>query len=86
MSTATFSQALACLATITPLAFSLPLTRRAVIGHDAVVGFPETVPEGIAGELYLKYKPRLKVFDGCVPFPAVQANGDTKFASHVTWQ
>ncbi|KAF2013990.1 NPP1-domain-containing protein [Aaosphaeria arxii CBS 175.79] len=53
------------------------LTRRAVINHDAVVGFPQTVPSGTAGNLYLKYKPWLKVFNGCVPFPAVNANGDT---------
>ena len=55
----------------------LDLSRRAVISHDAVVGFPETVPSGIAGTLYLKYKPWLKVFNGCVPFPAVNAAGDT---------
>ncbi|KAK1958574.1 necrosis inducing protein [Colletotrichum sublineola] len=54
-----------------------PIERRAVIGHDAVVGFPETVPSGIVGSLYLKYKPYLKVVNGCVPFPAVNAAGDT---------
>lgn len=54
-----------------------PLERRAVIAHDAVVGFPETVPSGTAGTLYLKYKPFLKVFNGCVPFPAVDAAGNT---------
>lgn len=55
----------------------LALERRAVINHDAVVGFPQTVPSGVAGTLYLKYKPYLKVFNGCVPFPAVNSNGDT---------
>ncbi|KAK1633456.1 necrosis inducing protein [Colletotrichum phormii] len=54
-----------------------PLERRAVIDHDAVVGFPETVPSGTVGTLYLKYKPYLKVVNGCVPFPAVNAAGDT---------
>ncbi|KAF2200997.1 necrosis-and ethylene-inducing protein-like protein 1 precursor [Delitschia confertaspora ATCC 74209] len=53
------------------------LNRRAVINHDAVVGFPETVPSGDLGALYLKYKPFLKVFNGCVPFPAVDASGNT---------
>jgi hypothetical protein len=53
------------------------LERRAVINHDAVVGFPQTVPSGIAGTLYLKYKPYLKVFNGCVPFPAVDSAGNT---------
>lgn len=78
MRTAALFEALACLATLTAPATGLPLTRRAVIDHDAVVGFPETVPSGITGEIYLKYKPRLKVFNGCVPFPAVNKAGDTK--------
>ncbi|RPD57426.1 NPP1-domain-containing protein [Lentinus tigrinus ALCF2SS1-7] len=50
---------------------------RAVIAHDAVVGFPETVPNTAIGQLYLKYKPHLKVVNGCVPFPAVDAEGNT---------
>lgn len=78
MRTAVLFEALACLATLATPATSLPLARRAIIDHDAVVGFPESVPSGIAGELYLKYKPRLKVFNGCVPFPAVNEAGDTK--------
>lgn len=28
----------------------------------------------------LKYKPLLKVFNGCVPFPAVDADGNTRYA------
>ncbi|RMZ68577.1 necrosis inducing [Pyrenophora seminiperda CCB06] len=59
------------------LATPVTLDSRAVINHDAVVGFPETVPAGITGQLMLKYKPFLKVFNGCVPFPAVNAAGDT---------
>ena len=55
------------------------LTRRATIDHNAVVGFPQTVPSGIAGALYLKYKPWLEVYNGCVPFPAVNAAGDTGY-------
>jgi hypothetical protein len=53
------------------------LTRRAVIAHDAVVGFAQAVPSGTTGTLMLKYKPWLKVFNGCVPFPAVDAAGNT---------
>lgn len=78
MRIAVLFEALACLATLAAPATGLPLTRRAAIDHDAVVGFPETVPSGVTGELYLKYKPRLKVFNGCVPFPAVNEAGDTK--------
>lgn len=54
------------------------IERRAVINHDAVVGFPETVPPTTAGSLYLKFKPYLKVFNGCVPFAAVDAAGNTR--------
>ena len=53
------------------------LDKRAVIAHDAVVGFAEAVPSGTVGTLMLKYKPYLKVFNGCVPFPAVDAAGNT---------
>ncbi|KAF2002084.1 NPP1-domain-containing protein [Amniculicola lignicola CBS 123094] len=53
------------------------LNSRAVISHDAVVGFPQTVPSGIVGDLYLKYKPYLEVYNGCVPFPAVDSAGNT---------
>jgi hypothetical protein len=68
------------LLTFSSVASAAPLSpeRRAVINHDAVVGFPQTVPSGVAGTLYLKYKPYLKVFNGCVPFPAVNSNGDTR--------
>jgi hypothetical protein len=59
------------------------LSPRAVIAHDAVVGFPQTVPSGIVGELYLKYKPFLKVYNGCVPFPVVDRNGNTGYCTWV---
>ncbi|KAF9690665.1 hypothetical protein EKO04_011440 [Ascochyta lentis] len=58
-------------------AFPTALEKRAVIDHDAVVGFPQTVPSGIVGTLMLKYKPYLKVFNGCIPFPAVDSAGNT---------
>ncbi|KAI9376107.1 necrosis inducing protein-domain-containing protein [Aspergillus egyptiacus] len=53
------------------------LTTRDVINHDAVAGFPETVPSGTVGDVYLAYQPYLKVEGGCVPFPAVDADGNT---------
>ena len=55
------------------------LDRRAVIAYNDVVGFPETVPDGLAGTLYLKYKPFLDVYNGCVPYAAVNAAGDTGY-------
>ncbi|KAL4907868.1 hypothetical protein BDW74DRAFT_113138 [Aspergillus multicolor] len=53
------------------------LVSRAVIDHDAVVGFSETVPDSTIGDMYLAYKPYLYVVNGCVPFPAVDAEGNT---------
>lgn len=54
-----------------------PLERRAVLNHDAVVGFPQTVPSGAIGNSFLKFKPWLQVNGGCVPFPSVDASGNT---------
>ncbi|KAF2163143.1 hypothetical protein M409DRAFT_68752 [Zasmidium cellare ATCC 36951] len=53
------------------------IDKRAVIAHDAVVGFSQTVPSGTTGDLYLKYKPYLSRESGCVPYPAVDAEGNT---------
>jgi hypothetical protein len=60
------------------LASPISLESRAVIPHTSVVGFPQTVPSGVEGTLMLKYKPFLNIFNGCVPFPAVNAAGDTR--------
>ena len=56
--------------------FTSLLATRDVIPHDSVVGFPETVPSGTMGEMMLKWQPKLQVFTGCVPFPAVDADGN----------
>jgi hypothetical protein len=66
------------LALYSAASIAAPLSPRAVIAHDAVVGFPETVPSGTLGSLYLKYKPFLQVIGGCVPFPAVDQAGNTR--------
>lgn len=60
------------------LAQAAHLHPRKVIGHDQVVGFPTTVPSGTKGEIYQAYQPSLKVDAGCVPFPAVDAEGNTR--------
>lgn len=56
-----------------------PLGSRAAIAHTAVVGFPESVPTGIVGQVYEAYKPYLDVVSGCVPYPAVDAEGNTRY-------
>ncbi|KAJ7153413.1 necrosis and ethylene-inducing protein 2 precursor [Mycena crocata] len=56
---------------------ALPLEERAVIAHGAVVSFSQRVPSGTVGNIYLAYQPRLKIVNGCVPFPAVDAAGNT---------
>lgn len=61
------------------LAQASSLAPRAVIDHDQVEGLPETVPNGIKGDVYKAYQPYLKVFEGCVPFPAVDAEGNTGY-------
>jgi len=67
---------LAVLAAVT--VHAVPLAPRAVIDHDAVVGFPQTVPNSVLGQNYLRFQPYLKVVNGCVPFPAVDAEGNTR--------
>ncbi|KAI6838989.1 hypothetical protein KC367_g663 [Hortaea werneckii] len=69
--------ALIALTATTALASPISLGKRADINHDAVVNFPETVPAATIGQLMLKYKPYLYVEDGCVPFPAVDEEGNT---------
>jgi hypothetical protein len=55
------------------------LQRRGTISSDVIMGFAQTVPGGTTGSVYLAYKPYLKVVNGCVPFPAVDAAGNTKY-------
>lgn len=55
-----------------------PLEKRSDIASDAVVGFDTTVPDDTEGTLMEKWWPYLYVVDGCVPFPAVDAEGDTR--------
>lgn len=56
---------------------SAPVEKRSDIASDEVVGFATTVSDDTEGVLK-KWWPYLKVVDGCVPFPAVDAEGDTR--------
>ncbi|KAE8877132.1 hypothetical protein PF005_g27983 [Phytophthora fragariae] len=46
-----------------------------VIPHDQVQPFPQPKPVTDVQKATLKYQPRLKIEDGCHPYPAVQADG-----------
>jgi len=61
----------------TPTPTPAEILPRGTIASDEIVGFDETVPSGTEGTLYLAYQPYLKVVNGCVPFPGVDAAGDT---------
>lgn len=70
--------ALVALSALPTTGAALAFTRRGTIASDEIVGFDQTVPSGTTGDVYLAYQPYLKVVNGCVPFPAVDAEGDTK--------
>jgi ABC-type Fe3+-hydroxamate transport system substrate-binding protein len=55
------------------------LQERGTISNADIVGFAQTVPDDTEGTLYLAYQPYLYVVNGCVPFPGVDAAGDTKY-------
>lgn len=67
------------LAVLAAQSLAEPIQQRDPIGNGEIVGLPESVPSGTAGELYLKYKPYLLRDSGCVPYPAVDAQGNTKY-------
>jgi hypothetical protein len=55
------------------------LQKRGALPADQIKGLPETVPTNSSmGSLYLKHKPYLKIVNGCVPYSAVDAQGNTK--------
>ena len=72
---ARFLQLLALTATVN----GTPLRRRGTLPPDQVKGLAEVVPNDNTGTLYEAYQPYLDVINGCVPFPAVDANGNTKY-------
>lgn len=73
---------LAALSASVPVVLAGPVLRRGTVGNDDIVGLPETVPDTTAGTLYLKYKPFLYRLNGCVPYPAVDAEGNTKYVPY----
>ncbi|KAF2010784.1 25 kDa protein elicitor [Aaosphaeria arxii CBS 175.79] len=53
-----------------------PLESRAELGHDKIKPMGEAVGGGDGAVLYKKFQPTLKVQGGCVPFPAVDKDGN----------
>lgn len=62
---------------------SSTVAKRSDIGIDAVVGFEQAVADDTEGDLMLQWKPYLHVVDGCVPFPAVDAEGNTRSVTKI---
>lgn len=55
----------------------MPSVHAAVIDHDKVVGFSEVTPTNDSQKAAKTFQPFLKVYNGSVPFPAVDAQGNT---------
>ncbi len=55
----------------------VPSSHAAVINHDQVVGFSEVAPTNDSQRAAKTFQPFLKVYNGSVPFPAVDAQGNT---------
>ncbi|QDS75795.1 hypothetical protein FKW77_000112 [Venturia effusa] len=53
------------------------IERQDTVGNDDIVGLAAAIPSGAAGAVYKAYQPYLYVYNGCVPFPAVDASGNT---------
>lgn len=70
-------KALSSVLIVTLLVALVPSAYAAVIPHDQVVGFNEVTPSTTAQIAAKKFQPTLKVTTGCVPFPAVDAQGNT---------
>jgi hypothetical protein len=58
---------------------AIALQRQGTIATDLIVGLPEAVPSGIEADVYEAYQPYLDVINGCIPYPAVDVNGNTKY-------
>nr|AUD40038.1 Nep1-like protein Pc129485 [Phytophthora capsici] len=57
------------------LVASLAGAQAQVIGHDQVRPFPQPKPVTVSDKAAVKFKPQLKIADGCHPYPAVQKDG-----------
>ncbi|TYZ63929.1 hypothetical protein PybrP1_010507 [[Pythium] brassicae (nom. inval.)] len=56
---------------------SIAAVNAAVISHDAVKPFAQPAPTTSAHEAAIKFKPQIHISNGCHPYPAVDAAGNT---------
>ncbi|GAB9476596.1 Necrosis-inducing protein [Globisporangium polare] len=56
---------------------SLATAQAAVIAHDAVVPFVQPTASTTEQKLGVKFKPQIHISNGCHPYPAVDAAGNT---------
>jgi hypothetical protein len=61
-----------------------PLEKRAVVNHDSINPFPETVPNSATGNTFKRFEPYLHIAHGCQSYPAVTANGDVRLVIDAT--
>ncbi|ETN03903.1 hypothetical protein PPTG_15220 [Phytophthora nicotianae INRA-310] len=66
--------ALSCLA-------SVPAVK---LEYDEVAPFPEVLPTTTESKVALKFKPQLHISNGCHPYPAVDADGNTNAGLGIT--
>ncbi|KAG6618417.1 necrosis inducing-like protein NPP1 type [Phytophthora cinnamomi] len=62
---------------ITITAATLSVVVADSIGHDKVQPFAQPEPTTISEKAAVKFKPSLQIVDGCHPYPAVNAAGET---------
>ncbi|KAG6615930.1 necrosis inducing-like protein NPP1 type [Phytophthora cinnamomi] len=62
---------------ITITAATLSVVIAGPIGHDKVQPFAQPEPTTISEKVAVKFKPSLQIVDGCHPYPAVNAAGET---------
>ena len=55
------------------------LRPRDVVDHDSIDPFPEMVPDDAVGNTIKRFEPYLNIADGCQSYPAVDADGNTRF-------
>ncbi|EJT69506.1 hypothetical protein GGTG_13125 [Gaeumannomyces tritici R3-111a-1] len=65
------------LLSLVALSIAAPLEARAnTVNHDSLFPKPQTVRGGPDGEAMVRFSPRLRIANGCQPYPAVDDSGN----------